>query len=72
MNEADLDAFKCTYEVGRKPSKRHFYPAQQNSALFQPFVKKDVEKEQFARSISVEDPVTNKMKLIYQLLKIVI
>ncbi|MED4797182.1 helix-turn-helix domain-containing protein, partial [Priestia megaterium] len=46
VNEEDLDAFKRTHEVGRKPSKRHFYHAEQNIALFQLFVKKSEEKEQ--------------------------
>ena len=58
MHEEELEAFKRTYEVGRKPSKRHFYYAEKNIALFQLFVKKDEEKEQFARVISVEDPIT--------------
>ncbi|MDP1471856.1 helix-turn-helix domain-containing protein [Priestia megaterium] len=57
VNEEDLDAFKRTHEVGRKPSKRHFYHSEQNIALFQLFVKKSEEKEQFARIISVEDPI---------------
>ncbi|AQX56619.1 helix-turn-helix domain-containing protein [Priestia flexa] len=57
VNEEDLDEFKRTHEVGRKPSKRHFYHAEQNIALFQLFVKKSKEKEQFARIISVEDPI---------------
>ncbi|MFE7082659.1 DNA-binding protein, partial [Priestia megaterium] len=57
VNEEDLDAFKRTHEVGRKPSKRNFYHAEQNIALFQLFVKKSEEKEQFARIISVEDPI---------------
>ncbi|NGY69680.1 helix-turn-helix domain-containing protein [Bacillus megaterium] len=56
VNEEDLDEFKRTHEVGRKPSKRHFYHVEQNIALFQLFVKKDEIKEQFARIISVEDP----------------
>ncbi|MDW8518288.1 helix-turn-helix domain-containing protein [Priestia flexa] len=57
VNEEDLDEFKRTHEVGRKPSKRHFYHTEQNIALFQLFVKKSEEKEQFARIISVEDPM---------------
>ncbi|WP_394557864.1 hypothetical protein [Priestia aryabhattai] len=57
VNEEDLEAFKRTHEVGRKPSKRHFYHTEQNIALFQLFVKKDEVKEQFARIISVEDPL---------------
>ncbi|UYP07235.1 helix-turn-helix domain-containing protein [Priestia megaterium] len=57
VNEEDLETFKRTHEVGRKPSKRHFYHAEQNIALFQLFVKKGEEKEQFARIISVEDPI---------------
>ncbi|MGR6341720.1 helix-turn-helix domain-containing protein [Priestia megaterium] len=57
VNEEDLDEFKRTHEVGRKPSKRHFYHAEQNIALFQLFVKKDEIKEHFARIISVEDPI---------------
>ncbi len=57
VHEEELEAFKRTHEVGRKPSKRHFYRAEQNIALFQLFVKKDEEKEQFARIISVEDPI---------------
>ncbi|WDC91271.1 helix-turn-helix domain-containing protein [Priestia megaterium] len=57
VNEEDLETFKRTHEVGRKPSKRHFYHAEQNIALFQLFVKKSEEKEQFARIISVEDPI---------------
>lgn len=47
VNGANLDAFKRTHEVGRKPSKPHFYHAEKNIALFQLFVKKDEEKEQF-------------------------
>ncbi|MCM3068450.1 helix-turn-helix domain-containing protein [Priestia flexa] len=57
VHEEDVDEFKRTHEVGRKPSKRHFYDAEQNIALFQLFVKKREEKEQFARIISVEDPI---------------
>ncbi|MBU8690788.1 helix-turn-helix domain-containing protein [Priestia megaterium] len=57
VHEEDLETFKRTHEVGRKPSKRHFYHAEQNIALFQLFVKKDEVKEQFARIISVEDPI---------------
>ncbi|MGG1073839.1 helix-turn-helix domain-containing protein [Priestia megaterium] len=57
VNEEDLETFKRTHEVGRKPSKRHFYHVEQNIALFQLFVKKGQEKEQFARIISVEDPI---------------
>jgi len=57
VHEEDLDQFKRTHEVGRKPSKRHFYHAEKNIALFQLFVKKDEVKEQFARIISVEDPI---------------
>ncbi|MGG1369978.1 helix-turn-helix domain-containing protein [Priestia megaterium] len=57
VNEEDLETFKRTHEVGRKPSKRHFYHVEQNIALFQLFVKKGEEKEQFARIISVEDPI---------------
>ncbi|GAB1810405.1 helix-turn-helix domain-containing protein [Priestia megaterium] len=57
VHEEDLETFKRTHEVGRKPSKRHFYHVEQNIALFQLFVKKGEEKEQFARIISVEDPI---------------
>ncbi|MCP1191468.1 helix-turn-helix domain-containing protein [Priestia flexa] len=57
VHEEDLDEFRRTHEVGRKPSKRHFYDAEQNIALFQLFVKKREEKEQFARIISVEDSI---------------
>ena len=57
VHEEDLDQFKRTHEVGRKPSKRHFYHAEKNMALFQLFVNKHHEKEEFARIISVEDPI---------------
>jgi len=57
VHEEDLGQFKRTHEVGRKPSKRHFYHAEKNMALFQLFVNKHHEKEEFARIISVEDPI---------------
>ncbi|MDR7242826.1 helix-turn-helix domain-containing protein [Priestia megaterium] len=57
VHEEDLEQFKRTHEVGRKPSKRHFYHAEKNIALFQLFVNKQDEKEEFARIISVEDPI---------------
>ncbi|MGK3722060.1 hypothetical protein [Priestia megaterium] len=49
----DLKAFKRTHRVGRKPSEHHFSHTEKNIALFQLFVKKDDEKEQFARITSV-------------------
>jgi len=57
VNEEDLETFKRTHEIGRKPSKHHFYHAEKNVALFQLFVKKEEEKEQFARIISIENPI---------------
>jgi excisionase family DNA binding protein len=51
VHKEDLDQFKRTHEVGRKPSKRHFYHAEKNIALFQLFVNKQHEKEEFARII---------------------
>ncbi|MFD0084184.1 helix-turn-helix domain-containing protein [Priestia megaterium] len=57
VHAEELEAFKRTHEVGRKPSKRHFYHAEKNIALFQLFVNKEDEKEEFARIISVEDPI---------------
>ena len=32
VNKEDLEEFKRTHEAGRKPSKRHFYHAEQNIA----------------------------------------
>ncbi|MCM3773722.1 helix-turn-helix domain-containing protein [Priestia aryabhattai] len=57
VHEEALEEFKSTHEVGKKPSKRHFYHAEKNIALFQLFVKKQDEKEEFARIISVEDSI---------------
>ncbi|MBY0061243.1 MULTISPECIES: helix-turn-helix domain-containing protein [Priestia] len=57
VHEEDLKEFERTHKVGRKPSKRHFYNNEKNIALFQLFVKKQNEKEEFARIISVENPI---------------
>ncbi|NER40509.1 hypothetical protein G3M54_04750 [Bacillus megaterium NBRC 15308 = ATCC 14581] len=44
VNEEDLETFKRTHEIGRKPSKRHFYHAEQNIALFQLLLRKATKK----------------------------
>ncbi|MGG3182684.1 hypothetical protein ABEQ41_31180 [Priestia megaterium] len=55
LSVKNLEAFNRTLRIGRKLSEYHFYHPKKNIELFQLFVKEDEEKEQFARSISVED-----------------
>lgn len=57
IQREDLDQFKETHQIGRKPSKKHFYNAQANIGLFQLFVNKQEEKERYARIVSVEEEI---------------
>ncbi|HWO75561.1 MAG TPA: helix-turn-helix domain-containing protein [Bacillus sp. (in: firmicutes)] len=57
IHREDLDRFKETHEVGRKPSKKHFYNVEKNIGLFQLFINRQEEKEHFARVVSVEEAI---------------
>ncbi|MFC3882042.1 helix-turn-helix domain-containing protein [Bacillus songklensis] len=57
IHREDLEQFKETHEIGRKPSKKHFYHSEKNIGLFQLFVNKKEDKERLARIVSVEEEI---------------